>query len=101
MSDPEPLELVEVPGGTRVRLRVKAGARRSAILGPHGGALKVAVAAAPERGKANRAVLDLLGGALALSPSSIRILSGETSPDKAVLIPLPPGEIALRLKPRG
>jgi uncharacterized protein (TIGR00251 family) len=90
--------MTETPAGTRIRLRVKPGARRDGIVGPHGGALKVTVAASPERGKANRAVLDLLAGALGLAPSSLEIVAGETSPDKIVLIPLPPGEVAARLR---
>jgi len=94
------LELSEMAGGTRLRLRVKAGGRRDAIVGPHGGALKVTVAAPPERGKANHAVLDLLAEALNLAPSSLKILAGEASPDKTVLIPLSPAEIAARLAMR-
>ena len=50
----------------------------------HGGALKVAVAAPPERGKANRAVVELLAEAIGLSASAITIVSGETSKDKVV-----------------
>jgi hypothetical protein len=92
------LDLTEVPGGSRLRLRVKPGARRSEILGPHGGALKLAVAVAPERGKANQAVVRLLAEALGLPLSSIEILSGETSQDKAVLIALAPAEVAARLE---
>ena len=45
------LELTPVAGGTRLRLRVKPGARKTAIVGVHGGALKVAVAAAPKKEK--------------------------------------------------
>jgi uncharacterized protein len=76
---------------------VKAGARGSAIVGPHGGALKITVAAPPERGKANRAVLELLAGALGLAPSSLELVSGPTSPDKVLLIPLSADEIEARL----
>jgi len=77
---------------------VKAGARGSAIVGPHGGALKVTVAAAPERGKANRAVLELLAAALDLAPSALAIVSGATSPDKVILVPLSAAEIEARLR---
>lgn len=100
MSDPFELELVEVAGGTRLRLRVKPGARRNSIVGSHGGALKIAVAAAPERGRANRAVLELLAEELGLPPSSLEILSGEASHDKTVRIPLPPAEVVARLRRR-
>ena len=47
--DPGGLELDEAEGGTRMRLRVKAGARRDALLGAHAGALKLSVTAAPEK----------------------------------------------------
>lgn len=94
------MELSPREGGTRLELRVKPGARRSAIVGVHGGALKVAVPAAPEKGKANRAVLDLLGEALGLPPSALVLLSGAASRNKAVLVPLPPAEVAARLGAR-
>lgn len=84
------LELVSVAGGTRLRLRVKPGARKTAIVGIHGGALKVSVAAAPEKGKANRAVVKLLAEALGLPPSAVTITSGETSQDKAAEVALDP-----------
>lgn len=91
------LELTEIDGGTRVRLRVKPGARKNAVLGVHGGALKVGVTAAPEKGKANRAVLGVLAEALDLAPSALEILSGRTSQEKSVRVPLPPEEIRSRL----
>jgi hypothetical protein len=84
----EDLELTPFPGGTRLRLRVKAGARTTAIVGAHGGALKVSVAAAPERGKANRAVVELLAEALGLPSSAVTIVSGKSSQDKVVEIAL-------------
>jgi hypothetical protein len=96
-APPAALELVPVAAGTRLRLRVKAGARRAAILGVHGGALKLAVTAPAERGKANAAVLALLAARLDLAPCSIEMLSGHSAPDKVVLVPLPPEALARRL----
>jgi uncharacterized protein YggU (UPF0235/DUF167 family) len=84
------LELVEAEGGCRLRLRVRAGADRDALDGEHAGALRVRVTAAPEKRKANRRVLELLGEALGLPPSALRLLKGETRPDKVVWIPLDP-----------
>ncbi len=100
MTDFFGLELTEVKEGTRLRLRVKPGGTRNAVIGPHGGALKVSVVAAPEKGKANRAVVELLARALSVPLASIEILSGEASSDKTVLVRLAPGEIAARLAPR-
>lgn len=84
----EDLQLTPFPGGTRLRLRVKAGARTSAIVGVHGGALKLSVQAAPERGRANRAVVKLLAETLGLPSSSVTIASGKTSQDKVAEIAL-------------
>jgi len=85
---PDALELTAVPGGTRLRLRVKPGAKTTAVVGAHGGALKIAVAAPPEKGKANRAVVTLLATTLGLPASSVTITAGETSQDKVALIAL-------------
>jgi len=81
-----------------LRLKVKAGAKRSALLGMHGGALKIAVTAAPEKGKANRAVLKLLGDALGVPPSALQLVAGASSPDKTVLVPLAPADLARRIE---
>jgi len=50
------------------------------------GTLKIRVAAAPEKGKANRALLDFLAGYLGVAKSRIRIVSGETSPMKRIQV---------------
>jgi uncharacterized protein (TIGR00251 family) len=72
----------------RLRLRVSAGASRRRILGVHGGALKLSVKAPPEKGRANRDVLALVAEAFGLAPSDVEFVSGETSPDKVVRLPL-------------
>ena len=87
--------------GVRLRLRVSAGAKRSRLLGPHGGALKVSVQAPPEKGKANREVLALVAGAFGLAPGEVEIVAGETSPDKVVRLPLGPEEAARRFAAGG
>jgi hypothetical protein len=66
------------------------------VAGVHGGALKVAVAAPPEKGKANREVVRLVAGAFGLGVGDIEIVAGETSPDKVVRLPLSPTEAAER-----
>jgi uncharacterized protein (TIGR00251 family) len=48
--------------------------------------LKVRVRAVAEGGKANRAVTELLAGALGVPKASVRIVSGETSRLKQVAI---------------
>lgn len=87
--------------GARLRLRVSAGASRSRVLGPHGGALKLSVKAPPERGKANREVLALVAEAFGLAPADVALVSGETAPDKVVRLPLATAEAARRWAARG
>ncbi|MFI5119509.1 MAG: DUF167 domain-containing protein [Thermoanaerobaculia bacterium] len=96
----DPLELSPEDGGksVRLRLRVSAGASRRRVLGVHGGALKLSVKAPPEKGKANKDVISLVAETFGLAPSDVEILSGETSPDKVVRLPLASGEAARRLR---
>jgi uncharacterized protein (TIGR00251 family) len=70
----------------RLQLRVAPGARRSAVVGRHGPAWKVRVAAAPERGRANEALVDLLAGALGLKRPDVRVVAGGAARDKVVEI---------------
>jgi len=72
--------------GTRLRLRVSPGAGRSRVVGRHGDAWKVRVAAPPEEGKANRALLGLLSETLAVPGGSLELVAGASSRDKVVLL---------------
>jgi len=71
---------------SRVVLRVVPGASSPSIVGRYGDAWKVRVTAAPENGKANAAVVDLLAGALGISTRDIEIVAGHTSRDKTVAL---------------
>jgi uncharacterized protein len=69
---------------TRLRLRVVPGSTRPGIVGRHGEAWKVRVAEAPERGRANEAVLGLLAEALSLPRRDVSLVAGHASRDKIV-----------------
>jgi hypothetical protein len=87
---------------TRLRLRVAPGAARAAVVGRHGDGWKIRVAAAPERGRANEAVLELLARTLSLPRGSVSLVAGSTSRDKIVeLAGIPPEEIDRRLASAG
>lgn len=80
------IELSENERGVIIPVKVQAGARKNAILGERQGALRIAVAAAPERGKANRAVIELLSEAFGVAKSAIELISGDTFSQKRFLI---------------
>lgn len=91
------IELQQTADGVRLRLRVKPGARRTRLVGPHGGALKLEVQAPPERGKANAAVVKLLAATLAVPKTAVQITSGHSGHDKTVEIS---GETVASLRSR-
>jgi uncharacterized protein len=80
------IELSGSGNGVLLGVQVSPGASRSRVLGEHGGRLKLSVAAAPERGKANEAVVELLAEELGVRKSQIAVVRGETSKQKTVLI---------------
>src|SRR5262245_2470896 len=86
----------------RIRLRVSPGAGRSAVVGRHADGWKVRVAAAPERGRANRALVELLSDTLAVPRADVRLVSGAGGRDKIVeLAGIAPDEIDRRLADAG
>ena len=70
-----------------LHVRVQPKARANAVKGWHGAALRVSVTAAPEDGKANRAVIDLLAETFDVAPSSINLVRGAASRDKWFRLP--------------
>jgi uncharacterized protein len=70
----------------RIDLRVSPGAARSAVVGKHGTAWKVRVAAAPENGRANAELLRLLAAVLDVPVRSLSIVAGRGSRSKTVAV---------------
>lgn len=85
--------------GVVIALHVQPGARRTAIVGPHGDRLKVAVSSPPADGRANTALLEFLAERLAIPKSCVRLLSGAGSREKRVAIDaaLPASDVAAAL----
>lgn len=80
------LDLTTTAEGVLLPVLAKPKASRNGVVGVHAGRLKVAVTAAPEKGKANAAVLDVLAKSLNLKPSQLTLVAGETDPRKTVLV---------------
>jgi uncharacterized protein (TIGR00251 family) len=83
---------------TRVQLRVSPGANSAHIVGRHGEAWKVRVAAPAEGGRANEAVVRLLAETLSIPRKDVSLVSGLGGRDKIVrLTGLDPTQIERRL----
>jgi uncharacterized protein len=81
---------------------VSPGARTNAVIGKHGEAWKIRVSAAPEGGKANAAVVELLADTLGVPARTISVVSGHGARDKLVeLSGIAPEEIERRLEAVG
>ena len=80
------INLTEHAEGVILPIRAQPGARKNGVTGEQAGALKVAVTAPPEDGRANKALVEVLREALQLKRSQIELLSGQTSRDKRILI---------------
>jgi len=80
------IEISEHVQGSVLPVWAQPGARRNGIVGEAGGALKSAVTAPPDKGRANQALVDVLRKALSVKRSQIELLSGFTSRHKKFLI---------------
>jgi uncharacterized protein YggU (UPF0235/DUF167 family) len=67
-------------------VRAQPGARKSGLRGVQDGALKVCVTQVAEKGKANKALVEVLAKALGLRKSQIELISGTTASQKRFLV---------------
>jgi uncharacterized protein (TIGR00251 family) len=79
-----PLDVRDTPGGATLRVRVQPRASRDALGGEREGALVVRLTAPPVDGRANEALGRLLGRALGVPPSAVRVVRGTTGREKRV-----------------
>ena len=82
----EPLRLMQIKEGVLIPIKAQPGSRRDEFKGLHDGHLKVAVTAAPEKGKANRAILTFLARKLEIKKSELSLHAGEASTQKKILL---------------
>ena len=98
----DPVLVVAAADGVKLHLRVKPGGRADRLVGPHDGALKLEVRAAPDRGRANEAVIRLLAGVLGVGRSQVAVIAGTTGRDKVVSVSgLSAVDVARRLEAAG
>ena len=80
------IPIYETAAGVSFSVKVQPRARKNAITGIVGEALKLALTAPPVEGKANMAVIEFFADIFKIPRSSVTIASGETSRNKVIRI---------------
>jgi len=81
------LKIQQVDGGVVFGVKAIPGSSKTAITGTLEGMLKIKIAAAPEKGKANQCLVEFLAKQLGVKKNSINIIRGETNPVKSIKVP--------------
>jgi uncharacterized protein (TIGR00251 family) len=76
----------ETENGVTFAVKVHPRAKKNAITGEVGDALKVALTAPPVDGKANEACIEFFAKLLQVPRSSVTIASGQTSRNKVIRV---------------
>ena len=80
------LNLVVEGDAVLLPVKVVPGASRTRYVGEWGERAKLAVAAPPEKGRANKALIGFLAKALAVHKSNVTVVAGRTSSVKTIRI---------------
>ena len=76
----------EMEDGIVVSVKVQPNSSKARVVGEYADQIKIAVTVAPEKGKANKAIIKLFAKWLGIKSLDIQIISGETSSDKELFI---------------
>jgi uncharacterized protein len=80
------IPLNETSSGVTFAIKVHPRAKKSAITGEIGDAVKLALTAPPVDGKANEACIDFFANLLKVPRSSVTIAAGQTSRNKVIRV---------------
>ena len=80
------MEIAACPGGVTFYVQVQPRASRDAIEGEHADALKIRLTAPPVDNRANDALVQLLAERLNVPRTAVRIVAGERSRRKRVVV---------------
>lgn len=78
--------LVADDAGVTLRLHIQPGAKKTEVVGLHGAALKIRLAAPPVDGKANACLLAFVADRLGVAKAAVSLLSGDSSRAKRVRV---------------
>ena len=76
----------DTPSGAAFQVKVHPRAKKNAITGEVGDALKLALTAPPVEGRANEACIAFLAEVLNVPRSSVTIAAGKSSRNKVILV---------------
>jgi uncharacterized protein (TIGR00251 family) len=76
----------ETPGCVTFAIKVHPRAKKNAITGELGGALKLSLTSPPVEGRANEACVEFFANLLKVPRSSVTIASGQTSRQKVIRV---------------
>ncbi|WP_035359083.1 DUF167 domain-containing protein [Edaphobacter aggregans] len=76
----------DVADGCTVSVRVQPGARKDAVVGLHGGAVKIALSAPPVDGKANEALIAFVAEKVGLPRARVSLVSGAANRSKVLRV---------------
>jgi hypothetical protein len=80
------IRLQESDHGVTFAVKVHPRAKKNAITGELGDALKISLTAPPSDGRANQACIEFLAKLLKVPRSSVTIASGQTSRNKVIRV---------------
>jgi uncharacterized protein (TIGR00251 family) len=83
-ANPDSIEMTARDQGVEFPVKVVPGSSRHQIAGVWNTALRVAVTAPPQRGKANKQLIRLLAGTFGVKPGDVTVTHGQTQPLKRV-----------------
>lgn len=76
----------DTPAGATFSVKVQPRARKNAITGVTGDALKLALTAPPVEGRGNQACIEFLAEFLNVSRASVTIVAGQSSRNKVIRV---------------
>lgn len=76
----------DASGSLTLRLHIQPGARKTEIVGLHGEALKIRLAAPPVDGQANAALIAFLAGELGVPKAQVELVGGASSRGKLLRV---------------
>ena len=80
------MSIKETDNGVTISVKVVPGSSRTRLAGLYGDALKVNIAAAPEKGKANKELTQFIARLLGVSKPAVTVIAGQHDPRKQLHI---------------